>query len=72
MADTGNSRIRVVLTSGLVVTAAGSSTSEGATNGAGLTARFKKPVGLAADGSGNVYIADTENNQIRVLRPRSN
>jgi len=38
------------------------------TNVAALSARFTNPLGLACDKSGNVYVADTGNNQIRVIR----
>jgi len=33
-----------------------------------LDARFNAPVGLACDNSGNIYVADSGNNQIRVIR----
>jgi sugar lactone lactonase YvrE len=38
------------------------------TNVAALDARFNSPVGLACDKSGNVYVADSGNHQIRVIR----
>lgn len=34
---------------------------------AALSARFNKPKGLACDRSGNIYVADSGNNQIRVI-----
>ena len=34
---------------------------------AALTARFNTPKGLACDASGNVYVADSGNNQVRVI-----
>ncbi len=39
------------------------------TNVAAATARFNKPMGLCCDKSGNVYVADSVNNQIRVITP---
>jgi len=38
------------------------------TNVAALDARFTNPRGIACDKSGNIYVADTGNNQIRVIR----
>ncbi len=49
-----------------VSTLAGNLTS-GRTNGTGLEASFNGPVGVAADGFGNVYVADTYNNLIRKI-----
>jgi len=72
VADTANNVIRKIATNGLVSTLAGLAGSHGAANGAGTTARFWAPFGLAADASGNLYVADTANNTIRqiTLRPR--
>jgi sugar lactone lactonase YvrE len=39
----------------------------GATNGS--NARFNHPAGVAADSSGNIYVADTENSIIRKITP---
>jgi len=36
-------------------------------NVAALSARFYYPMGLACDKSNNIYVADTDNNQIRVI-----
>ncbi len=75
IADTGNNRIRMVTPAGIITTIAGG----GATgfNGAGyggdggpaVSARLFFPSGLAVDGSGNVFIADTNNLRIRKLSP---
>jgi sugar lactone lactonase YvrE len=43
--------------------------SAGATDGAGTAARFSQPIGLAADGAGNVYVADFQNCTIRKITP---
>jgi DNA-binding beta-propeller fold protein YncE len=39
----------------------------GTANGQGTVARFHGPQGVVADGSGNVYVADTGNNLIRKI-----
>ena len=49
---------------GSIVTVAGAA-SFGAVDGAAADARFSQPMGLAHDGAGNVYIADTGNHTIR-------
>lgn len=63
----GNNEIRMVTSAGTVSTLAGSSTSYGNTNGLGVLASFKGGNGIAVDSSGNVYLADTGNNEIRKL-----
>jgi len=45
------------------------STAPGSTNGFGSNARFNNPVGVAADGAGNIFVADTGNGTIRKIRP---
>jgi sugar lactone lactonase YvrE len=51
-----------------VDTYAGTSTP-GSSNGARLGAEFSMPSGIVADGTGNLFIADTANNQIRMIDP---
>lgn len=41
----------------------------GSNDGAGTNARFTQPMGVAADGAGNVYVADTLNSTIRKITP---
>src|ERR1039458_9331935 len=41
----------------------------GSQDGAGADARFQAPGGVAADSTGNLYIADTANNTIRRISP---
>ena len=46
-------------------TLAGSAPSLGSADGVGNNARFFNPRGIAIDGLGNLYVADTENDIIR-------
>ncbi len=41
----------------------------GASDGTGSTARFWNPQGVAVDGAGNLYVADTNNYTIRKISP---
>jgi serine/threonine protein kinase, bacterial len=62
--DTSNERIRRVTPGGTVSTLAGSGTAA-FTDGAGATANFNSPYGVAVDAVGNVYVADQNNHRIR-------
>ena len=64
--DRWNYRIRKVDTAGTITTVAGTGTSGFSGDGGQATdARINAPRGVAVDGSGNLYIADTSNNRIR-------
>jgi sugar lactone lactonase YvrE len=65
VADTDNHTIRKITPAGLVGTVAGLAGSSGSTDGAGSAARMFYPTGVAVDGSGNVYVADTNNHTVR-------
>lgn len=68
IADTGNDLIRKITPNGTVTTIAGKLLL-GKSNGAGTAATFNIPQGLAVDASGNLYVADAENNLIREISP---
>ncbi len=74
IADSANSAIReVVATSGQIQTVAGStticasSTALCGDGGLATSAQLNTPQGVFLDASGNIYIADTEDNRIRVV-----
>ncbi len=60
--------IRKVTVAGVVTTIAGTAGS-GNVDGTGAEARFNHPFGIAIDGTGNLYVADQDNNTIRRLSP---
>jgi len=63
--DTDNHTIRKSTTLGVVSSFAGKAGTAGTANGIGGEARFNTPSAIAADGSGNLYVADTLNHTIR-------
>ena len=66
IADTGNRRIREVAASGIITTVAGNGNSGySGDGGAATNASLDYPSGVAVDGYGDLFIADTENNRIR-------
>ena len=66
IADWFNHRVRKVDSAGTISTFAGTGTSGfGGDGGAATSALLAYPVGVAVDGSGNVYIADQHNHRIR-------
>lgn len=72
IADTGNHTIRKLAPDGKVTTFAGLAGTPGGADGSFADARFRFPSGIAVDGSGNVYVADTGNNAIRRISPSGN
>jgi len=69
VADTDNNTIRKITPAGMVVTLAGLDDGGGNARGHGSAARFSRPYGVAVDGRGNVYVADTCNSLIRKVTP---
>ncbi len=68
VSDTTNNLIRKVAPGAVVTTLAGSG-SAGSANGTGSAASFNSPIGITADSSGNVYVADYTNSLIRKISP---
>ena len=66
VAEGGGHTIRKVGADGQVTTVAGSGIP-GNSDGTGTAASFNFPAGVALDGSGNLYVADRENNNIRKI-----
>jgi len=66
IADQVNSTIRVVTNGNCVCTIAGLAGNVGQTDGLGSNARLYNPFGVAVDAVGNVYVADTQGETIRV------
>ena len=66
VADSANNLIRRITSTGAVNTLAGTG-SAGAVNGRIAVASFSNPGGVAADGAGNVYVADSGNSLIRLI-----
>ena len=69
VADSGNNRIRkITVSTGIISTVAGGSSSGYlGDGGAATSANLIYPEDVAVDTSGNFYIADTDNNRIRVV-----
>lgn len=67
IADTFNNRIREVnLATGVISTVAGSGTGGySGDNSAAINANLNAPLGVAADGSGNIFISDWQNQGVR-------
>ena len=75
IADTGNNRVRMVTPTGIISTIAGNGAAGyngggyGGDGGPAINAQLFLPSGLAVDGSGNVYIGDTNNYRVRKISP---
>jgi hypothetical protein len=69
IADSANNTVRLLTAAGQVSTFAGTAGYSGSADGQGASARFSNPRGLAVDAAGNVYVADFQNNTIRVIAP---
>jgi sugar lactone lactonase YvrE len=69
VADSLNRTIRAISTGAEVTTVAGAVGMPGTDDGTGPLARFVFAVGMATDGAGNVYIADSDRHTIRKMTP---
>jgi sugar lactone lactonase YvrE len=69
VADAGNNTVRKITPAGMVSTLAGMAGQFGRTDGAGSAARFDFPTGIAVDGTGDLYLADSGNSTIRKITP---
>jgi len=68
VSDTGNHRILTLSREGLLTIAAGTGGPGFSGDGADArAAQLQSPEGLAADAVGNIYVADSGNNRIRIL-----
>jgi sugar lactone lactonase YvrE len=68
VADTYNDRIRAIEPDGTVTTIAGGA-EPGLLDHRGSDARFDTPSGVAIDPAGNIVVADTGNDLVRVIAP---
>jgi sugar lactone lactonase YvrE len=64
---TGRHTIHRRSTDGTVTLIAGAADVRGSTDGPGTTARFSSPFGLTLDSTGNLFVADRDNNTIRKI-----
>ncbi len=73
VSDSDNNVVReVVATTGLIQTVAGNGTgSFSGDGGVATSAELDTPSGVAVDSAGNVYIADADNNRIRIVNTGS-
>jgi len=67
VADTNNHTIRKITPAGVVSTGAGNGLG-GSFNGSGKNAQFNQPTGVAVDSNGVIYVADSQNHSIRVIK----
>ncbi len=66
--DTGNNVVRLVNTTGTITTVAGNGTAGySGDDGPATSATLHTPYGLNIDSSGNLYIADSGNNVVRIV-----
>ncbi len=73
IADSGNNRVRKISPNGIINSIAGNGNGGPAyysgDGGPATSGQLNVPVGVAADGAGNLFIADTFGNRIRKVSP---
>jgi sugar lactone lactonase YvrE len=70
IADSKHNRIRKVTPAGTITTVAGSGGwGSGGDGGPAVSAQFSGPRGLAVDQAGDLFIADADNHEIRMVTP---
>jgi streptogramin lyase len=67
ISDTGNHAIRRILPTGQASKVAGLYGVRGSADGAGSTARFNTPLGIAVGSNGDIFVADSVNNTVRKI-----
>ena len=68
VADSSDNRIRLIDSNGMITTLAGTGESGyGGDGGPATLAHLNHPEGLATDGAGNVYFADSANHRVRKI-----
>jgi sugar lactone lactonase YvrE len=67
VSDSANNTVRQVTLAGVVTTVAGYPGQLGQVDATATNARFYNPFGLAPDGAGNLYVADSLNNTVRKI-----
>lgn len=70
--DRGNLLVRKITSAGVVSTIAGTVGASGDTDGVGTSASFGGMQGIAVDSSGNIFVADTQNQTIRKIDSSNN
>jgi len=68
VADTGNNTVRKITPAGMVTTLP-QLLRGGDTNDAAGSIQLNSPGGVAVDGTGNIYVADSNNHCIRKITP---
>ena len=71
IADTGNNKVRRISSQGIISTVAGTGAAGSSGDGGqAASAQLSSPLGVALDAKGNLYIADTGNNRVRMVSPQ--
>ncbi|MDP3000834.1 MAG: hypothetical protein Q8N47_25345 [Bryobacterales bacterium] len=69
LSDATNHNIRKVAPNGIITTVAGGNYGTSSDETSAISARFRYPRGLAVDGDGNLFVADSLNHRIRKITP---